>query len=404
MSVVITLVHGTWGRHSAWTSQSSRLSECLKKCIADEVFLRRFEWSGRNSPSARLNAAEKLRKDLRRAIDEYPAAKQFIIAHSHGGNVALYALRDGNLLANISGLVCLSTPFLYARKRDLGPHLDEMLVLISGYGAMATVLWYTWTRHAPHFLLLLGLAVVMFCIILVLSLWQRISENSIDKFKMPVLPAQKLLILRMSGDEATSALVTSQFFAWLPSRIWLFASQFSGKMRTMLEHRLDVALDPTLGSKWSSRTATIGVIALGLFTMAAFITNGFQGNSIWVIIGEVAGSVLLASIFVVTLFFLAAASSVLANLITAALLLLIVVPVSIAVLPFGPELVLTSFFVEITSEAVPSGASYPVHTFVSHADGSLSHTQTYDDEQALTLLVDWINRSASVPDKALTDN
>jgi hypothetical protein len=83
----------------------------------------------------------------------------------------------------------------------------------------------------------------------------------------------------------------------------------------------------------------------------------------------------------------------LSQLLALFLLVLIVLPISIAIVPFGPELVLTSFFVEIKVEPIPAGTSYELHSFVSHTDGSLSHTPSYDDDRVLNLIADWINRS-----------
>ena len=50
------------------------------------------------------------------------SAHHGIVAHSHGGNVALYALRDVALRRKIDGVVTLGTPFIHCRPRPLeGP-------------------------------------------------------------------------------------------------------------------------------------------------------------------------------------------------------------------------------------------------------------------------------------------
>jgi hypothetical protein len=227
MSVAVTLVHGTWGRKSAWTKESSKISEALCKGISDQVFLRRFEWSGGNSPSARSRAARELRQNLVRGITEYPHSKHFIIAHSHGGNVALYALRDSNLLASISGLVCLSTPFFNAQKRSLGPHvLDSffLLAFLTIFGILSYVSVY-WNISGKLFAGLM----VTFCLLafvlafVLIAMWQSISERILGIFEIPSVPAQKILIVRMSADEASSAGYLS--ICWLVYRSFLVLSQ-----------------------------------------------------------------------------------------------------------------------------------------------------------------------------------
>jgi hypothetical protein len=154
MSIVITLVHGTrllWlPRRFAWTKESSPLSVHLRNGTNDRVVLRRFEWSGANSPSGRSKAAKELQKHLHEGITEYSNARHFLIAHSHGGNVALYALRDSLLRERIDGLVCLSTPFLYAHQRDLGSCADEMLVFVGLYSALVLLFWFAWNVTIPR--------------------------------------------------------------------------------------------------------------------------------------------------------------------------------------------------------------------------------------------------------------
>ena len=393
MSVCVTLVHGTWGKKSGWTRSGSILWDYLKLHIADELVISRFEWTGRNSPSARARAGQELRQHLTNAISQYPDAKQFIVTHSHGGNVALYALRDESVLAQITGLVCLSTPFLYAQERPFGPDEEEILIIFAGFMALAGGLWFSWSRDVPRGVSIVGCVALYLLITIALFTWKRISDRVVNKFAFPVVPAQKLLVVRMSADEATGALVTSQFVTWILSQLWFYASNVSGRVRRAVYNFSDSAWT----RKWGSRGLKLLLISILIFAAMDVITDGFTGNSTLTIIGESAGSVMLALFAGLMLFIFAGAASQVADLLTSILLLLVVLPISIAMLPFGPELVFYSFFVEITSETVPPGDSYPVNTFVSRSDGSLTHTQSYEDERVLKLIVDWINERQSSP-------
>lgn len=134
----IILVHGTWGRgffpesvnsvgrlrkfwrfwfppKKGWFEEGSpfriKIEEELKNA-PDEHPIRTFCWSGANSVYARDAAAAELANNLREDL-ESPGDAAIVIAHSHGGNVALRALHYLNpQQASRVKLVTLATPFL----------------------------------------------------------------------------------------------------------------------------------------------------------------------------------------------------------------------------------------------------------------------------------------------------
>ena len=80
------------------TRRDGAESFCLR-CPQDTVsqnqphtLIHRFKWSGANDIAARLCAADKLKSELSTLLNRYPEAKHFIVAHSHGANVAISAL------------------------------------------------------------------------------------------------------------------------------------------------------------------------------------------------------------------------------------------------------------------------------------------------------------------------
>jgi hypothetical protein len=106
----IILVHGTWGRgffpkcrevslyppnKRWWFEEDSpfraRLDGALKNASLDWS-VRSFLWSGANSVRARNSAAKELSECLRKDLKD-PDTTAVIIAHSHGGNLALRALQ-----------------------------------------------------------------------------------------------------------------------------------------------------------------------------------------------------------------------------------------------------------------------------------------------------------------------
>ena len=92
---VVTLVHGTFARGAAWANDADALiRRRLHAAFGDAVRVRAFNWSGGNSHPHRWRAAEELRADQAALALSEPGLPRFVVAHSHGGNVALYALGD----------------------------------------------------------------------------------------------------------------------------------------------------------------------------------------------------------------------------------------------------------------------------------------------------------------------
>jgi hypothetical protein len=141
--VVVTLVHGTWGRGivnkktdstGLWFDQRSTFARGLRSRFArysiTPEFLH-FIWSGSNSIAARSVAARSLAAHLTEAFKNEPSCLHLVIAHSHGGNVALLASKmyensqlhiDPKMYENSRlHIVTLATPFaeVYANSFDV---------------------------------------------------------------------------------------------------------------------------------------------------------------------------------------------------------------------------------------------------------------------------------------------
>jgi hypothetical protein len=126
-SYVITLVHGTFAPNAKWTQPGSNIRRAIKTVLADAGHVRfeSFVWLGlfgtrlNNGHTYRLAGGVRLQTRLAKLVERYPKARHFVIAHSHGGNVALYAMRNAALHSQIAGIVCLATPFICCRPRDV---------------------------------------------------------------------------------------------------------------------------------------------------------------------------------------------------------------------------------------------------------------------------------------------
>ena len=135
---VVVLVHGTFARGASWTHPDSPLATAVAKALGGNVLSTSFEWSGQNSHTERLSAGTELTERLRSLSQSYPKASLQIVAHSHGGNVAAYALRWPGAQETVKSVVCLGTPFVVARPRSLDPTF-RLLRFINLIGIIAIV-------------------------------------------------------------------------------------------------------------------------------------------------------------------------------------------------------------------------------------------------------------------------
>jgi hypothetical protein len=115
---LVYLVHGTYAKTSPWAiPDQSALAKKIKEGLAGSVAFDRLKWCARNRVHDRLEAAARLRTKITKEL-AHCDRPIFIVAHSHGGNVAVRAL-DGftdELKCRIR-LVLMATPFLNTLQR-----------------------------------------------------------------------------------------------------------------------------------------------------------------------------------------------------------------------------------------------------------------------------------------------
>jgi hypothetical protein len=137
--LIVTLVHGTWGSGAPFTRPGSPLRRAITDLLeprlplSNREFLRvgflTFNWKGANGNHSRLTASAELQKFLWEATAKYPNYRHIVIAHSHGGNVVLHALKeDGRLSSRIAGIITVGTPFLIAQELSFGAQIMHHLI------------------------------------------------------------------------------------------------------------------------------------------------------------------------------------------------------------------------------------------------------------------------------------
>ncbi|WP_426610513.1 hypothetical protein [Bradyrhizobium sp. McL0616] len=104
-----------------WFEQGSEFERDLARRSGlppGSVVFNRFLWSGRNTFADRAQAASSLRAALREFARDHPGVSHVVLAHSHGGTVAVKALdtrdelRGGGETADVRALLTLGTPFV----------------------------------------------------------------------------------------------------------------------------------------------------------------------------------------------------------------------------------------------------------------------------------------------------
>lgn len=234
---VVSLVHGTYAKDAVWIQEGSALFAALKNGFGERLLIKPFRWSGENSIYARTRAAAELADHIRELSSQHPQAHQYIIAHSHGGNVALYCqkyLRPGS----ISGVACISTPFFQAKARDIAPFnrsaftfaavsVDAFLCLFL-FNLLPSDLSWPWTIAlfglSFSFITILGLLPITL-FLQVLDEAEVIKEQLVDAICATVPKGSNLGIVRVAGDEASLSLGTGQFLLWLVSRAFAWAEK-----------------------------------------------------------------------------------------------------------------------------------------------------------------------------------
>lgn len=179
LNYVITFVHGTWATYTPWTRKGSELYQLLSDHYGEQC-IKRFKWSGANSHQARLKAGNCLAKVLWKNVNSYPSAKHFIISHSHGGNVVLYALRDQALRKHLSGLMFMGVPFIHCEDRDINESLGVIPYFISFFvtwGPLLFCFFLIWILRSIT-------SSMLITVIVLYPIWYFLAERVMDKRRL----------------------------------------------------------------------------------------------------------------------------------------------------------------------------------------------------------------------------
>lgn len=261
----VTLVHGTWPRnvwrdvlltpfYGKWPSRSfpkslwfadgsefrNRLTAALsKRGLSAQISP--FLWSGANSARERDKAARELVEHIRAKQSDHPSSTQVVIAHSHGGNVALRALNQMGVTRNEIFIATIATPFVEILRTKLSPtetaRVDAMVsattaILIPQYAVHARDTFFP-TLHANVLSAISGLVALL--IFFLLKRLRARNAGTVDELVgltslSPAVRKHPLLVLRALDDEASLALAA----AAIGNRLSRLLERLSYKVWTLL--------------------------------------------------------------------------------------------------------------------------------------------------------------------------
>ena len=425
VGLVVTLVHGTWGWFSTWLHERSRLRCHLEETFPGRVEFCRVNWSGLNSFRARRKGAASLRRQIRENAGRWPAARQVVVAHSHGGSLSIEALNDDDCLKSVDGLVCMATPFLTLtrfRQPLRAPFLPQflfdsaavyaiaILVFALTYWLLPESAWqglaanvrafYNWLE--PKDLLnqsfgeaLVGILGVIGLPLIVIGLLGWLAKQWAGHYESVVVAAlqdsriepDKLLILRQPGDEASGA-IAGLHAATLPLG-------FIIKLITSLIAPIMAASRRAKATRFGRHWVSVwGLVSAGAVSAVALLIVE-RARSVGVPDG-------IGALLPMTLFSALYAGWILGaalSAVTSVSALLHIVSLVPAVFSVGPEMLFAGSRLKVTAEAAPIGA-WRIITIPMRARlgkdrplfGDLWHSYLYESEAAITEIGAWLQK------------
>ncbi|MEO0996892.1 MAG: hypothetical protein AAFX58_05175 [Pseudomonadota bacterium] len=392
---VVHLVHGTFARRAGWTEPDSILARRIVRTLGQGTVVESFEWTGANSHAARLRAGAELAEKLRACRGRYIDCPQFVVAHSHGGNVAAYALMDEGARAAVGGVVCLGTPFIHAKGRDLAG-----------------------TRRLVQWLLAACLAIIAFLLLAAIAYGVNSAVHPGQMYALHTgetqLPRELLESPLLPYYFIAFLLLIAGGIAWVASRslVWLWRFAFTSglpglaRMQAVIveSHGARFGDTPVLAVNargdeaawwlaWLSRVAGLPYriwrpsrfLLVGMLTLC-----GLGALSLWFETGADAGSLPYFAVVVSLLWF------ILATGITAVAgwLACLAWPAIFRAhaLGFGGDDFFKNFLVEISASPVP-GDSARVQREVVRTEGTgLRHSRLYQAGSVLNIIDRWFAR------------
>ena len=306
-----------------------------------------------------------------------------------------YAAMDPAVNRKIAGIVTLATPFIIARRRNLGQtgqFAAQALALIvtCAFFYLTSLLWPgLWSGSLSWNLVLVIIAVVLLVelpMLILVGRWATFSERMLAELEHAPIENERFLILRAVADEATGVITAAQFPSLATTLAFgALARLTDGYVRWCIQ----LAQRPLLALLFAFASYVLMIVPL---MAVLWLTE--SAPLMWIVMGV--WTCATWGPFVALLF----RQPRMAMLIAAGPMALLVVPVilvlAIASLALGPRLALANLYLDVSVEATPIG-HYDVILMNPPAagdpgrPGGMLHSALYDDADTIELIGDFID-------------
>ena len=430
---IIILVHGTFSPNADWTRPDSKFVKTIRDRLSiDRVQFIEFNWPGyifgfqNNTNFVRQKAAEKLSDLLRELRLKHPSSRQFIIGHSHGGNVALYA---ANLFRGVDGVVTMGTPFIEVTLHRLStdPAFSWTVELLTGF------LWLSFLYLSSILGVLLaclgariigsghGIIKPIGLIFLVLgftmTIWHIKSEyvpqeNKVHYATSELASNLHTFMLKQAkawvsdaeqNVQATLMPLTARIAPGLP--VLCLQTMEDDEARALLSK-----IVPTLGLPYAllsnSTTPIVTVVGALLSCLVFAVWQGMRAGIDYVRDEGLGirsiGISLVASMGVAYMYFLIAAMiAVIVLTLAAPISVILRAPMALPYLfAYGSADIFASYLTDMQVRVVPAAARPEdrciLKTFnFNEPSGALRHSEFYRNDESIAIIADWLASRAS---------
>jgi len=384
------------------------MCDCVEQALPGPVKIFEFQWSGRNVASRRVAAANRLRARLESLASQYEDEPIYVIAHSHGGNVALMAIGEHELERRVRLVICLSTPFITVRYRDKA-RLGSAQAVLGAALWLWVALWGSGITTIQNASLASVAVLVVLCGLLPTAEWLAVATRK--RIALPSVGEVQLRILRSPADEASLALTISQVVSFAAATIWTVVRQtaYEDQEWDMPSARPTVRRPTplTIGNILNGLGPIIGFVLGNLerfVDWATTITDDRQFRKdvalrlVWAAISGGAFTVALlvgAPLAVFALIILALPTWQIVIAVAATPLLPVL---SVPHFLFSPGLVFFATFLQLSVESAPPGRWIVRQLDVpSDYAGSLFHSMTHSHHAALEQVYQWLVETVDSP-------
>lgn len=203
--VTVHLVHGTFEPDALWTHAGSAMRHAIEGIgHTAKVKVVRFAWTGRNTVTARKEAA----KALAQKLEDSPCNRHYVVAHSHGGNIVRELSHAFPAIARkVRGVCLLSPPFIFRKKIE---RTGGSFVFLHGLGLVLAVqmpvaaVFLPLDLYWPYAAVPTAIISIL-CEIALAKFFSRELANELEPGR-EIVEFRDVQIYHAVGDEADSAL------------------------------------------------------------------------------------------------------------------------------------------------------------------------------------------------------